>query len=84
MVPSEVAIFLSRENKIFLRDETPDAFFGLGAQENDFVFSTKLFIASKRGKGKSCNNLKSGERSWVRGLVIRREGISTQRIYSTL
>ena len=83
MVPSEVAIFLSREKKS-VGDETPDAFFGLGAQENDFVFSTKLFIASKRGKGKSCNNLKSGERSWVRGLVIRREGISTQRIYSTL
>src|SRR4051812_19053001 len=38
---------------VFFLDETPDAFFGLECSKNDFSFvRTKLFIVSKRGKGK--------------------------------
>src|SRR3954467_14514929 len=48
------------------------------------LYGPNFLLFPKEEKEKSCNNLKVGERSWVRGLVIRREGISTQRICSTL
>src|SRR3954462_12821830 len=58
---------------------------GSSAQKMIFLlYGPNFLLFPKEEKEKSCNNLKSGERSWVRGLVIRREGISTQRIYSTL
>src|SRR3954470_21256760 len=58
---------------------------GSSAQKMIFLlYGPNFLLFPKEEKEKSCNNLKVGERSWVRGLVIRREGISTQRICSTL
>src|SRR4051812_26991885 len=83
----------------FFWDETPDAFFGLECSKKMIflLYGPNFLLFPKEEKEKSCNNLKNkckapklkamhkwGERFQVRGLVIRREGISTQRIYSTL
>src|SRR4051812_29926501 len=70
---------------------------GSSAQKMIFLlYRPNFLLFPKEEKEKSCNNLKTdakpetksnaqvGERFQVRGLVIRREGISTQRIYSTL
>src|SRR3954462_7934657 len=83
------------ESPFFCRGEKSLSFFwmrhlmpslGSSAQKMIFLlYGPNFLLFPKEEKEKSCNNLKSGGRDlWVRGLVIRREGISTQRIYSTL